>query len=126
MAHKEITQRVVDCLRQGILDVQENHDGELFDYDNVVLKCFTGLDIDGNHEINCRVRIKTAEGLGPMANTWVLQKDFWQLWDEPPTLCWVTDKPTFMQICGMIDGVDVTVNLWSNKRPRPPLKVSNP
>jgi hypothetical protein len=60
----------------------------------------------------------TAEGLGPKANTWILQPDFWSLWDEPPTLCWLTDKPTFIQMCGKIDGVDVTVNLWSKKLPR--------
>lgn len=116
MAHEDITQRVVRCLCEGILDVQEGREGELIEHENVVLKFSTGLDISGNHEINCRVRIKTAEGLGPIANTWVLQQDFWQLWNEPPTLCWVTDKPTFIQICGKIDSVDVTVNLWSRKR----------
>jgi hypothetical protein len=124
MAHEELTKRVVCCLRQGVLDVQESKEGELIAHENVVLKHTNGLDINGNHEINCRVRIMTGDGLGPMANTWVIQQEFWELWDELPTFCWVADKPTFIQMCGKIDGVDVTVNLWS--RNPPPSKATAP
>jgi hypothetical protein len=60
MAHECITERVVNCLSEGILDVQEGNKGELISHENVVLRYSTGLDINGNHEIHCRLRVMTA------------------------------------------------------------------
>jgi hypothetical protein len=115
MINEDVTDRVVNALKQCITDVHEDSQGNLHEFGNVELEISSGRGSDGELQIDCRPRIRTREGLGPIANTWVLSPEFFELWDPPPRLCWIMEAPTFVQLCGRIDGVDVTVNLWSER-----------
>ncbi len=117
MSHEAITRRVLNALKQGVSDFQEDGDGNRVEYQNIGLQHTSRLDEDGDLDIQCWPRVKSREGLGPMANTLSLNSDFWEIWDAPPTLNWITEAPTSLHILGTIDAVDVAVNLWSERKP---------
>lgn len=102
--------QVLRVLKNSVEDVVDGKG-----HDNVaVFYRYRTMNPSGERQLDVKARVRTPDGLAGVPNAWVLLPEFFTLFDDPPTVCWLRDddpKP-FIQIGGVVKGKSLLVNLW--------------